>query len=142
MPSYNRVIIMGNLTRNPEVRYTPAGTAVADIGVAMNEKFKDKEGNERENVVFVDVVAWGRKAEVIAEYCHKGSALHIEGRLQLDQWENQQGEKRSKLRVRLDSFEFLNGSDKKETASPQSPPAGGSSDVPADFDEYEDDIPF
>jgi len=107
MASFNRVLLMGNLTRNPEIRYTPSGTAVSDLGLAVNESFKNKAGETVEQVCYVDVVVWGRQAETASEYLHKGSPVFVEGRLQLDQWENQQGEKRSKLRVRADRVQFL-----------------------------------
>lgn len=142
MASYNRVLLMGNLTRNPEVRYTPSGTAVADLGLAVNESYKDKAGEKHESTVFVDVVVWGRTAEVIAEYFQKGSPIFIEGRLQFDEWENQQGEKRTKLRVRADKFEFIGKGEKKTESTPHNAQTGSDKDVPADFNEFEDDIPF
>jgi single-strand DNA-binding protein len=139
MANYNRVLLMGNLTRNPEIRYTPSGTAVADLGLAVNENFKNKSGETVERICFVDVVVWSRQAETAAEYLHKGSPVFVEGRLQLDQWENQQGEKRSKLRVRADRIQFL-GSPGKDTEfadapatrpeSPQMPPEKDDDDVP------------
>ncbi len=137
MASYNRVLLMGNLTRNPEIRYTPSGTAVADLGLAINENFKNKAGETVEQTCFVDVVVWGRQAETSAEYLHKGSPVFVEGRLQLDQWENQQGEKRSKLRVRADRIQFLGtpakGSESAAgsgEAAPQQPPMNDDDDVP------------
>jgi single-strand DNA-binding protein len=140
MASYNRVLLMGNLTRNPEIRYTPAGTAVADLGLAVNENFKNKAGETVEQTCFVDVVVWGRQAETSAEYLQKGSPVFVEGRLQLDQWESQQGEKRSKLRVRADRVQFLGSPSKgteyagapaaKENSAPPPPPAD------------DDDVPF
>lgn len=142
MASYNRVLLMGNLTRNPEIRYTPSGTAVADLGLAVNENFKNKAGETVEQTCFVDVVVWGRQAETSSEYLHKGSPVFVEGRLQLDQWENQQGEKRSKLRVRADRVQFL-GSPGKNTefsAAPSDPKDNRQApDNPADDD---DDVPF
>ena len=107
MANYNRVILAGRLTHDPEVRYTPSGTAVADIGVAVSETYKNKAGELVEQTCFVDVVVWGRQAETTGEYLRKGAPVLIEGKLQLDQWENQQGEKRSKLRVRADRVQFL-----------------------------------
>jgi single-strand DNA-binding protein len=108
---------MGNLTRNPELRYTPSGTAVSDLGLAVNESFKNKAGEVVEQTCFVDVVVWGRQAETASEYLHKGSPVFVEGRLQLDQWENKEGEKRSKLRVRADRIQFLGTKDSSSTAS-------------------------
>ncbi len=110
MASLNRVILAGNLTRDPEVRYTPSGMAVADLRLAVNERYKDSTTNEwKEKAVYVDVVVWGRQAETSGQYLSKGSPVLIEGRLQLDQWENQQGEKRSKLRVNASRVQFLSG---------------------------------
>ena len=144
MASYNRVLLMGNLTRNPEIRYTPSGTAVADLGLAINENFKNKAGEMVEQTCFVDVVVWGRQAETSAEYLHKGSPVFVEGRLQLDQWENQQGEKRSKLRVRADRVQFL-GSPDKGTEFSAAPVASASPEAPTPpvvpVDD-EDDVPF
>ena len=146
MASYNRVLLMGNLTRNPEIRYTPSGTAVADLGLAVNETFKNKAGETVEQVCFVDGVVWGRQAETASEYLHKGSPVFVEGRLQLDQWENQQGEKRSKLRVRADRVQFL-GSPGKGTeyaaapASASAPQAPGTP-APAPETADDDDVPF
>ena len=144
MASYNRVLLMGNLTRNPEIRYTPSGTAVADLGLAINESFKNKAGETVEQACFVDVVVWGRQAETSAEYLQKGSPVFVEGRLQLDQWENQQGEKRSKLRVRADRVQFL-GSPGKGTefsaAPAASAPQASAPQQPAPLAD-DDDVPF
>ena len=137
MASYNRVLLMGNLTRNPEIRYTPSGTAVADLGLAVNENFKNKAGETVEQTCFVEVVVWGRQAETSSEYLHKGSAVFVEGRLQLDQWENQQGEKRSKLRVRADRVQFIGVpgkgtefADGPRSMDPQQPTMDDEDDVP------------
>ncbi len=138
MASYNRVLLMGNLTRNPEIRYTPSGTAVADLGLAINENFKNKAGETVEQTCFVDVVVWGRQAETSAEYLHKGSPVFVEGRLQLDQWESQQGEKRSKLRVRADRVQFL-GAPGKGAEYAAGPNDSGSHQPPMEDD---DDVPF
>lgn len=143
MASYNRVLLMGNLTRNPEIRYTPSGTAVADLGLAVNESFKNKAGETVEQTCFVDVVVWGRQAETASEYLHKGSPVFVEGRLQLDQWESQQGEKRSKLRVRADRVQFL-GSPGKGTEYAAAPAASApqAPSAPAPAPEDDDDVPF
>ncbi len=145
MASYNRVLLMGNLTRNPEIRYTPSGTAVADLGLAINENFKNKAGETVEQTCFVDVVVWGRQAETSAEYLQKGSPVFVEGRLQLDQWENQQGEKRSKLRVRADRVQFL-GTPGKGTEFSAAPAASAPQDTapqqPAPLTDDEEDVPF
>jgi len=101
MASFNRVILLGNLTRDPQVRYTPGGTAVSEIGLAVNRTWFDQKTNsKREETTFVDVTLWGRQAEVAGEYLAKGRQVLIEGRLQLDSWEDKDsGQKRSKLRV-------------------------------------------
>ena len=97
MASFNKVLIMGRLTRDPELRYTPSNTPVADFGFAMSEVFKNKAGETVEQTCFVDVVVWGRQAETANEFLKKGSPAFIEGRLQFEQWETQQGEKRNKM---------------------------------------------
>ena len=98
MASYNRVVLMGNLTRDPELRYIPSGTAVSEIGLAVNDRVK--RGDQWvDEATFVDITLWGRTAEIANEYLSKGSSVLIEGRLKFDQWENKEGEKRSKLRV-------------------------------------------
>ncbi len=110
MASYNKVILMGNLTRDPEMKYLPSGAAVTNFGIAMNEKYTDREsGDTRESVCFVDVEAWGRQAETVNEYLSKGSPVFIEGALKYDSWETPEGEKRSRLRVRLIRFQFIGG---------------------------------
>ncbi len=100
MASFNKVILLGNLTRDPEVRYTPKGSAVTDLGLAVNRIYTTEEGEKREEVTFVDVTFWGRTAEIAGEYLKKGRPVFIEGRLQLDTWDDKQsGQKRSKLKV-------------------------------------------
>lgn len=98
MASFNRVILVGNMTRDPELRYIPSGMAVSDIGLAVNDRRKDQNGNWTEETTFVDITLWGRNAEVAAEYARKGVQVLIEGRLKLDSWETD-GQKRSKLKV-------------------------------------------
>lgn len=107
MASLNKVLLIGNLTRDPEIRHTPKGTAVGDLALAINMVYRTPEGGEKEEVCYVDVVVWGRQAETCKDYLTKGSPIFVEGRLQLDQWESQQGEKRSRLRVRADRVQFL-----------------------------------
>lgn len=107
MASYNRVVLMGNLTRDVDLRRTSGGTPVADLGLAVNERFRNKEGEQVESTCFVDVVVWQRLAEVCGEYLHKGSPVMVEGRLQLDQWKTDDGERRSRLRVRAERVAFL-----------------------------------
>src|SRR5437762_8127078 len=105
MASFNKVILMGNLTRDPELRYTPKGTAIAKIGVAVNRTWRTETGEQKEEVTFVDVDAFGKQAETIGQYLKKGRPILIEGRLKLDQWEDKQTQqKKSKLGVVLESF--------------------------------------
>ena len=112
MASYNRVILLGNLTRDPQLKYLPSQTPVCEFGLATNRKFKTANGEEREEVCFVDCSAFGKQAEVINQYCQKGKALFIEGRLKYDSWEDKQGGgKRSKLSVVIDNFQFVGGRD-------------------------------
>ena len=110
MASYNKVFLLGNLTRDPEVRYTPKGSAVADLGIAVNRQYTLDNGEKREEVTFVDVTLWGRQAEVAGEYLKKGRSVFIEGRLQLDTWDDKQsGQKRSKLKVIGEMMQMLGG---------------------------------
>ncbi len=97
--SFNRVILMGNLTRDPELRYTPSGTAVSEVGLAVNDRRKSQSGEWIDETTFVEVTLWGRTAEVASEYLNKGSQILIEGRLKLDTWQSNDGQKRSKLHV-------------------------------------------
>jgi single-strand DNA-binding protein len=110
MPNLNKVMLMGNLTRDPEVKYTPKGTAVAQFGLAINRKWKPEGGEEREEVTFVDIECFGRMAEVVGEHFKRGKPMFVEGRLKLDQWDDKTtGKKMSKLRVIMETFEFLGG---------------------------------
>jgi single-strand DNA-binding protein len=106
--SLNKVLLMGNLTRDPEVKYTPKGTAVCDLGIAINDSYKAQDGTIKETVTFVDVEVWGRTAENCKQYLTKGRPVFVEGQLRLDQWE-QDGQKRSKMKVRADRVQFLGG---------------------------------
>ena len=108
MANFNKVMLMGNLTRDPEVRYTPKGTAVAEIGLAVNRIYSGENNEKREETTFVDVTLWGRTAEVAGEYLKKGRPVFIEGRLQLDSWEDKQsGQKRNKLRVVAEGMQLI-----------------------------------
>ena len=158
MASYNKVFLLGNLTRDPEVRYTPKGSAVADLGIAVNRQYTLDNGEKREEVTFVDVTFWGRTAEVAGEYLKKGRSVFIEGRLQLDTWDDKQsGQKRSKLKVIGEMMQMLGGrpggagaedssgggeeapvrSAKSGGGSRSAPPQKGGSSEPDD-----DEIPF
>ena len=143
MPNYNKVILMGNLTRDPEVRYTSSGTAIAKLGIAINRYWSNKDGQKQEETTFVDVDAFGRQAETIGQYLKKGRPTMVEGRLKLDQWDDKQtGQKRSKLGVVLDRFEFIDsrsegggGDFSGESSSPSgggaAPAQGGGGAAPA-----------
>jgi single-strand DNA-binding protein len=150
MANFNKVIIAGNLTRDPELRYTPKGTAVARITLAVNRTWKSESGESKEEVSFVDVDVWGRQAEVIGQYMKKGRPLLVEGRLKQDTWEDKNTkQKQSKLKVVLESFSFIDsnrgGEGGDAPAAPRSRPAAssvpaagsGDADAPSD-----DDVPF
>jgi len=107
--SLNKVLLMGNLTRDPEVKYTPKGTAVCDLGIAINDSYKAQDGTIKETVTYVDVEVWGRTAENCKQYLTKGRPVFVEGQLRLDQWETPQGEKKSRMKVRADRVQFLGG---------------------------------
>ncbi|MDR1303457.1 MAG: single-stranded DNA-binding protein [Puniceicoccales bacterium] len=121
MASFNKVILLGNLTRDPEMRTTNSGLSICKLGIAMTRMARGSDGESREEVVFVDVDAYGKQAEVIGRYFSKGKPIFIEGRLRLDQWESASGEKRSKLNVVLENFQFV--------SSARSDDDGGSSDA-------------
>lgn len=134
MASVNRVILIGNLTRDPEIKYTPKGTAVCDIGMAMKSTFGKGE-DKKEETTFVDVTLWGRTAEVTNEYAKKGKPVYIEGRLTVDSWEDKQtGQKRTKLKVVGESIQFLGFGKREEGTAPR---GNGSLPTPEG-----DDIPF
>jgi single-strand DNA-binding protein len=125
MANFNKVILAGNLTRDPELRYTPKGSAVVQIGMAINRTWKSESGESKEEVTFVDVEAWERQAEVIAQYFRKGRPILIEGRLKLDTWEDKNThQKMSKLKVRLESFSFIDSKGAEGAGGvPSGPPA-------------------
>ena len=154
MASVNKVILIGNCTRDPEVRYTPKGTAVADIGMAMNRYYSSDGGDRREETTVVDVTLWGRQAEVAGEYLKKGRPVYIEGRLQMDSWDDKNtGQKRTKLKVVGESMQLLGTRDGGGSNSGNSGPSSDSSfnqssnqssaaNDGAQFDAEDDDIPF
>ena len=108
MANLNKVMLIGNVTRDPEIKYTPQGRAVTDLGIAVNRVYTPEGGEKREETTFVDVTLWGRQAEIAGEYCKKGRSIYVEGRLQLDSWEDKtSGQKRSKLRVVGEAFQLL-----------------------------------
>jgi single-strand DNA-binding protein len=146
MPNFNKVMLMGNLTRDPELRYTPNGQAVADIGIAINRRRKGQDGERRDDTTFVTVTAWGRQAEIINEYFSKGRPIFIEGRLQLDEWTTQEGQRRSKLKVILENFEFLtsrgDSSEGGGQRSRQEPRQQTSQRSEPSYDDGSEDEPF
>jgi single-strand DNA-binding protein len=123
MASFNQVTLVGNLTRDPELRYTPQGVAVCDLGLAVNRKFSTKSGEKVEEVAFVDITCWNRLAEVAAEFLKKGRPVLVSGHLAQDRWEDStSGQKRSKLRVIAETLQFLGGGSKDDSApSPEAP---------------------
>jgi len=156
MASLNKVLLIGNLTRDPDVRVMSNGRPVCNFGLALNRSYKDSEGNRKEEVTFVDVECFGPRAEAVGRFFTKGRAIFVEGRLKLDQWESKEGEKRSALRVVLDNFEFVDSKqdsptsgrpaassentpspDKDPASEPKTPPSASAADP--DLDE---DVPF
>ena len=162
MANLNKVLLMGNLTRDPEVRYTPKGTAVAELGLAVNRQFTADNGEKREEVTFVDVTLWGRQAEVAGEYLKKGRPVFIEGRLQMDSWEDKAtGQKRSKLKVVAEGMQLIGGrggeggessgggeareyrEQRPSSSRPSGPPSRPAKPpVDPDLEPESDDIPF
>jgi single-strand DNA-binding protein len=156
MANLNRVLLIGNLTRDPELRYTPKGTAVTEIGLAVNRVYSGEDGEKKEETTFVDVTLWARQAEIAGQYLKKGRPVFIEGRLQLDTWDDKQtGQKRSRLRVVAENLQLLGsrqdseGSSSFSSSSP-APRRGPSAPAPLpkpeprdpDLDAEPDDIPF
>jgi single-strand DNA-binding protein len=123
MANLNKVMLIGNLTRDPELRVTPKGTAICTFSLAVNRKFRDESGADREEVTYVDIEAWGKSGENISKYCTKGRPLFVEGRLRLDQWEDKNTkEKRSRMKVVCENFQFL-GSGRGDGAAAGAGPA-------------------
>jgi single-strand DNA-binding protein len=155
MASFNKVILMGNLTRDPELRYTSKGTAIAKIGLAVNRVWRTETGEQKEEVTFVDVDAFGKQAETIGQYLKKGRPVLVEGRLKLDTWDDKQsGQKKSKLGVVLETFQFLGsgqghgqqGQQQGREGAPSEPAARPrvteNNPAPAEEMPSEDDVPF
>jgi len=151
MANLNRVLLIGNLTRDPDLRYTPKGTAVTEIGLAVNRVYTGEDGERKEETTFVDVTLWARLAEIAGQYLKKGRPVFVEGRLQLDTWDDKQtGQKRSKLRVVAENIQLLGA--RQEGDLPTSPPPRRSATTPPpptrteprdpDLDAEPDDIPF
>ena len=146
--SYNRVILQGNLTRDPELRYLPKGTAVARIGLALNRVWYNDNKEKQEEVTFVDCDAWGKTAENIAKYFQKGALILVEGRLKLDSWKDKAtGDNRTKLLVMVESFQFCGGTKREQPAPAANKPTAedlppGTRPAPTAADEPADDVPF
>ena len=149
MASLNKVMLISNLTRDPEVRMMSSGRPVCNFGLALNRNYKDSEGNKREEVTFVDVECFGPRAEAVGRFFSKGRPIFVEGRLKLDQWESKEGEKRSALRVVLDNFEFVdsgsasndNISKSTTTVTEPSPKNNNPEPTLGDLD-LDEDVPF
>lgn len=160
MASYNKVILIGNLTRDPELRYTAKGMAIAKLGLAVGRKWRNEAGEMQEETTFVDVDAFGRQAETIGQYLKKGRPIMVEGRLKLDQWDDKAtGQKRSKLGVVLENFQFMDSGRTGGEGGPENAPASSATSAPtsssgrvaqatpppaddADALPSEDDVPF
>lgn len=154
MANLNKVMLIGNLTRDPELRVTPKGTAICTFSLAVNRKFKDESGGEREEVTYVDIEAWGKAGENISKYCTKGRPLFVEGRLRLDQWEDKNTkEKRSRMKVVCENFQFLGsgggrgeggggegGESRSYSAAPRA--SAPSRPAPAPQENLDEDVPF
>lgn len=156
MPNLNKILLMGNLTQDPELRVTPKGSTVCQFGLAMNREWKDDAGQKQQETLFVDVTAFGRTGETIAKYCTKGRPLYVEGRLKLDTWDDKTtGQKRSKHGVICESFQFLGGRDSSsegsqpdapddadQTRTHRAPPRGGRPAPAPQHDIDDSDVPF
>jgi len=156
MANLNKVMLIGNLTRDPELRVTPKGTAICTFSLAVNRKFRDESGADREEVTYVDIEAWGKAGENISKYCTKGRPLFVEGRLRLDQWEDKNTkEKRSRMKVVCENFQFLNSGGGARTEGAQGgeggegrmagPPRAARPAAPAPGGQQEnldEDVPF
>lgn len=146
MASYNKVILMGNLTRDPQMSYLPSNTPVVDFGMAVNRRWRGREGEQREDVCFIDCRCYGKQAETINQYMSKGRPILIEGRLEFDQWEGKDGQRRSKHRVFVERFTFVDGGGSgggggggqggsRQGASYRQRPSGPSPSAPPAYDE-------
>lgn len=140
MASYNKVIVVGNMTRDPELRYTPGGSAVCDIGIAVNEKYTDKSGQRVENVHFFDITAWAKTAELVSQYCKKGSSILVEGKLSQDRWDDKtSGKKMSKVKIVAERVQFLGSKNGQQGGQDQGQGQGSPEPLVAPDTE---DIPF
>ena len=150
MASLNKVLLIGNLTRDPDVRMMSNGRPVCNFGLALNRSYKDAEGNRKDETTFVDVECFGPRAEAVGRFFTKGRAIFVEGRLKLDQWESKEGEKRSAIRVVLDNFEFVDS--KQDGTQNRNPAIKGQTSSPSleetnnlnesSENDLDDDVPF
>jgi single-strand DNA-binding protein len=138
LPEVNKVLLTGNLTRDPELRRTPTDRAVTQLGIASNRRYKGRDGEWKEMTAFVNVVAWGRQAETCAEFLRKGSAVFVEGRLQSRSWETQDGQKRNTIEIVADRVQFLDRIAKPQTQEDEFVETGGG----AGLSDSDDDVPF
>jgi len=145
MANYNKVLLMGRLTRDIELRYTAQNQPVANIGIAVNRRWRSRDGEDREETAFIDCEAWGRTAEVMSQYLSKGRPVFVEGRLKLDQWQDKEGKNQSRLRVVIESFEFIDSRGAGEGSAPASGVGSRATRAPGDEPHQpidEGDIPF
>lgn len=147
MASFNKVYLMGNLTRDPEVRTTPSGLKIAKLGLAVNRRYRTRDNETKEETTYVDIDAFGPQADVLEKYCQKGSPLFVEGRLRLEQWQTNTGENRSKLSIVLENFQFIGGRGDNSSGEFTGPTTEMSGKTPenttaGDRFEEDDDIPF
>lgn len=141
MANYNKVILMGNLTRAPQLSFLPSQTPVVDFGMATNRKWKDKDGKQQEEICFVDCVAFGRQAETINQYMSKGSPIHVDGRLKFESWEKD-GKKRNKLKVLVESAQFLGKPGDSAAPQERQAPQAQTQQPETNTDFPQDSIPF
>ena len=143
MASFNKVILVGNLTRDPELRVTSTGLSICKLGLAVNRSYTTKDGESKDETTYVDVDAFGKQAEILGKYMQKGRPLMVEGRLKLDQWESNDGQKRSKLGVVLESFQFLGGREDNSSANLSTSDSDNQVNSNTNQDEtFDGDVPF
>lgn len=144
MANLNKVFLIGNLTRDPELRYTPSGVSVCTLRLAVNRRFTTRQGENRDETLFIDVTVWGKQAEVCSQYLSKGRPVLIEGRLRQETWTGSDGQKRSKIGVVAERFQFLGPAPGGAAAAPGGPPAAaaGGDEFPGEPNVEEDEIPF
>lgn len=141
MASFNKVILIGNLTRDPDLRVTNSGLSICKLGLAVNRNYTTKEGESKDETTYVDIDAFGKQAEILSKYMQKGKPLMIEGRLKLDQWESNEGQKRSKLGVVLENFQFIGGRDETNVKSPEISEDNSASSSQTE-ESFDGDVPF